>query len=200
MIKNIIFDIGNVLTLFAWKEYFASFGYDTETLEKLAKATVLSPAWSEYDKGTLPEEDIIKLFIENDPSVKKEISETLTCIRGLLIRCDYAIPWIKELKEKGLQVFYLSNFSWPAYRDCQDTIDFVPYTDGGIFSCKVNLIKPDAAIYRLLMEQYGLTPSECVFIDDTLRNVETAKALGMEGIQFQNLEQCKKELAVLLAP
>lgn len=197
MIKNVVFDIGNVLTLFAWREYFSSFGYDDETLEKLAKATVLSPAWLEYDKGAFSDEEIIKLFIANDPSIEKEILETLTCIKGLLIRCDYAIPWIQELKEKGLQVFYLSNFSRPAYRDCQDTIDFVPYTDGGIFSYRVNLIKPDAAIYQLLLEQYGLTASECVFIDDTLHNVEAAKALGMAGIQFKDLEQCKKELAAL---
>lgn len=199
MIKTVIFDIGNVLAGFAWEAFFSSFGYDAQTLERLGKATVLSPDWNEYDLGCLSDEEILHLFIENDPLVEKELRETLADFSGLLTRYDYAIPWIEELRERGYQVLYLSNFSEKALRECSAVLDFVPHTDGGIFSCKERLTKPDPAIYRLLLTRYGLLPEECVFLDDTPRNINAAEALGIHGIIFQSLSQAKSELEALLA-
>lgn len=197
MIKTIIFDIGNVLTIFSWKEHFASFGFDAKTQERLANATVLSDDWKEFDLGILSDEEIIDLFVENDPAIEKEIRHALTDAKGILTRCDYAIPWIKELKEKGCQVLFLSNFSEKILQECAHAMDFLPYMDGGVFSFKVNLIKPDPAIYKHLLGKYNLVPSECVFLDDTLANIEAAKALGINGIHFKDLEQAKEALATL---
>ena len=74
-------------------------------------------------------------------------------------------------------------------------MDFVPHLDGGIFSCKVHLTKPDPAIYKLILAQYNLTAEECVFIDDTLPNIKAAEALGIHGIHFTGLAQAKAALA-----
>lgn len=197
MIKTIIFDIGNVLTIFSWKAHFASFGFDALTQERLANATVLSDDWKELDLGILTDEEIIDLFVENDPAIEREIRQTLTDAKGLLTRCDYAVPWIKELKAKGFSVLFLSNFSQKILQECSHAMDFLSYIDGGVFSFKINLIKPDPAIYKHLLAQYHLVPSECVFIDDTLANIEAARALGIHGIHFKNLAQAKEELAVL---
>lgn len=197
MIKTVIFDIGNVLTRFSWQDYYASYGYDDATLEKLGKATVLNSDWNEYDLGNLSDDEILKLFIENDPSVERELRETLKDMGGVLQRCDYAIPWIEELKQKGYQVLFLSNFSEKALRDCVHALDFVPHMDGGIFSCKVHLIKPDPAIYKLLLRKYRLRPEECVFLDDTLINITAAVSLGINGIHFQNPSQAREALAAL---
>ena len=82
--------------------------------------------------------------------------------------------------------------------DCADALDFLNETDGAILSYQVKLIKPDPEIYRLLCSKYGLSASECVFIDDTAKNVEAARAEGMEGIVFRSLEQVKGELAAML--
>lgn len=198
MIKTVIFDIGNVLTQFSWQDYYASFGYNDATLEKLGKATVLNSAWNEYDLGNLSDDEVLNLFIESDPSVEKELRETLKDMGGVLKRCEYAIPWIEELKEKGYQVLFLSNFSEKALRDCAAALDFLPHMDGGVFSCKVHLIKPDPAIYKLLLQQYRLNPEECVFLDDTLVNITAAASLGINGIHFKNLAQAREELAALL--
>lgn len=197
MIKTVIFDIGNVLTAFSWQQHFASFGYPAEIVERLGKATVLSPQWNEYDLGNLSEEEILQLFIRNDPAIEKELTESLADAGGILKRCDYAIPWIEELRAKGYQTLFLSNFSEKALKDCAHAMDFVPHLDGGIFSCKVHLTKPDPAIYRLLLSQYNLTAEECVFIDDTLPNITAAESLGIHGIHFKELTQAKAALAEL---
>ena len=108
MITTVIFDIGNVLAGFAWKEYFLRFGYSEEIFQRLVKATVGNRSWQEHDRGALSDEEILNLFIENDPGIEKELRETLDNINGMLVRYDYAIPWIQELKEKGYRVLVLS--------------------------------------------------------------------------------------------
>jgi len=70
--------------------------------------------------------------------------------------------------------------------------------DGGIMSYMVHLAKPDPAIYQTLLDRYGLKAEECVFLDDTVRNVEAAQALGIAGIVVTSQEQAKKELETLL--
>lgn len=197
MIKTIIFDIGNVLTEFCWSKYFANFDYSEETLKKLVAATVLSDDWKEYDLGNLSDEKVLDLFIANDPSIEKELRESLRNVDGILEQCDYTIPWIEELKAKGYLVLYLSNFSEKVLRDCNRIMGFLPHMDGGILSCKVHLIKPDPAIYRLLLEKYDLLAEECVFLDDTPKNIEAAETLGIHGIVFENQTQARKELEKL---
>ena len=65
-------------------------------------------------------------------------------------------------------------------------------------SYTVHLAKPDPAIYQTLLDRYGLKAEECVFLDDTVRNVEAAQALGIAGIVETSQEQAKKELETLL--
>ena len=197
MVRNIIFDIGNVLVAFRWREYFKEFGYSQDVYERLCKATAMSPVWNEYDRGVWTEEEVLQAFIANDPEIEPQIRETLSNLKGLLVMYDYAVDWVKELKAKGYGVYYLSNYSWPAYRDCEEELAFIPHTDGGILSYREKVIKPDAAIYQLLMDRYGLKAEECVFLDDTEKNINGALAVGMKGIVFQNKEQAIKELQKL---
>lgn len=195
MIKNVIFDIGNVLTVFCWEKFFKSFGYSDEMVERIARATTKNPSWNEYDRGVLSDEEVLELFIRQDPEIEKELRIVNDNIGAILERCDYAIPWIEELHAKGFKVYYLSNFFKKAETECKAALDFIPYMDGGILSYKERLIKPDAAIYELLMERYNLVAEECVFIDDRADNCEAARKLGMQAVCFHDREQVLKELS-----
>lgn len=197
MIRTIIFDIGNVLTAFGWRDFMASFGFDPETEAKVCRATVESPFWCECDRGVLNDEEILNGFIRNDPSVEKELRRVYTDLHGIVTRLDYAIPWIRDLKQKGYRVLVLSNFSEKGWKENQDALDFMEYVDGGIISYRERLIKPDPAIYRLLLDRYGLKAEECVFLDDTADNVKAAEDMGMSGIVFKNREQALGELKKL---
>ncbi|MDE7257818.1 MAG: hypothetical protein K2N77_01060 [Lachnospiraceae bacterium] len=134
MITTIIFDIGNVLADFTWKEHFERFGYDAQMVERIAEATVKNPAWNEIDRGVMKEEDIIREFIAADPDIEEDIRKVLKNVETIVARNDYAIPWIQELKSKGYRTLYLSNFSEKAERECARALDFIPYMDGGILS------------------------------------------------------------------
>lgn len=197
MIRTVIFDIGNVLAGFEWREYFRNLGYEEGMVERLGKATVQSGNWNEYDRGCLTDEQIETLLAGNDPEIEEEIRRALRDLSGIVKRWDYAVPWIKELKQKGYQVLVLSNFSRKALRECWNALDFLPYVDGGILSFREKLIKPMPEIYSLLLDRYHLKPEECVFMDDTLINVEAARRAGIHAFRFENQEQAKAELAKL---
>lgn len=197
MIKTIIFDIGNVLAGFDWRGHYRSFGYDEAMVERLAQATVKSPAWQEYDRGVLSDEEILDLFIQNDPALEQDIRKVLASFSTLITRYDYAIDWIKKWKAKGYQVLVLSNYSDKGLKESWHSLDFLPYVDGGILSFREKLIKPMPEIYRLLLSRYGLRPEECVFLDDTPENVDAARREGIWGIRFENREQAETELEKL---
>ena len=93
---------------------------------------------------------------------------------------------------------HLSNFSYPAEHDCATELDFIPLTDGGILSYKEKMIKPDARIYELLTKRYELVPEECVFLDDTLRNIEAASVHGYKTIHFVDVKTGLSQLEELL--
>ena len=198
MIKNVVFDIGNVLAGFTWEKFYHSFGYSEEIFEKLANATVRNPFWNEMDRGKFTDEELLEGFIKNDPSVEKEIREVFENVEGMIQRYDYALPWIRELKAQGYHVYVISNFAHKAHEDCIKALDFLDELDGGILSYQVRLIKPSPEIYQLLCSRYDLKAGECVFIDDLEKNVEAARKEGMKGLVFENFDQAKKELARIL--
>ena len=194
MIKAVIFDIGNVLTDFAWKEMYKEKGLGGETFDRVAKATVQSPYWCELDRGIMTFSEVMDKFVSLDIEMEDEIRRVLADMHGIVTGRSYAVPWVCSLKEQGLQVYVLSNFSEKIWKECIDALEFYEFTDGGIISYKDHLIKPDPAIYQLLLDRYGLNPEECVFVDDLKDNVEAARKIGIHGIVFESYEQAKKAL------
>ena len=197
MINTIIFDIGNVLADFTWKEHYESFGYDDEMVARIAKATVGSPMWKESDRGVMKTEELIQAFVDSDPEIEQDICKVLDNVETMVSRNDYAIPWIRDLKSKGYRILYLSNFSEKAEKDCAGALDFIPHTDGGILSYQVKVIKPMPEIYELLIRRYDLVPEQCVFLDDTKVNLDGAEKFGIHTILFQNQAQAVEELRKL---
>ncbi len=194
MIRSIVFDIGNVLTDFRWREFLQDKGFDRAMVDRIARASVMSPYWNEFDRGEWEQDRIMEEFVKNDPEIERELHIAYDNIKGMVTPRAYAIPWIRELKAKGYGVYYLSNFSHKAYVECADALEFLPFTDGGILSFQDKVIKPEKEIYDLLLSRYGLKAEECVFLDDTLKNVEAARNYGFHGICFETKEQAEEEL------
>lgn len=197
-IKTVVFDIGNVLIDFSWREMFAERGYtDEKMVERMAKASVYSPEWSEFDRGILTYDQIIDSFVKNDPEIEADLRKALVSMEGMATPKETTVPMLKLLKAKHYQILVLSNFSEWALDGNKETMSFLKYVDGGILSYRDKVIKPGEEIYRLLMSRYDLQPEECVFIDDTAPNIDTAVRLGMHGIVYKSQEQMLNELRAL---
>ena len=200
MIKTIIFDIGNVLMDFNFQICFRAYAPDEETYQKIVKATVQSPVWAEFDRGVWTDEEILEGFIKNDPSIESILRNMFERLEGIIKQRDYAIPWIRELKDLGYQVLVLSNFPKKVYELFQNEMTFLQEVDGGILSYQDQVIKPDKEIYNLLISRYQLNPQECVFLDDLKDNIKTAKELGMHTVLFTTKEEAQDELRKLNVP
>lgn len=197
MIDTVIFDIGNVLMDFDYHPYVKRLLGDEETIERVNHAIFRSRLWDELDRGQDTDE-IFRKMVQTEPEYEKEIKLTFDRVGECMKRQEYAVPWIRELQKRDYRVLYLSNYSPHTMMANIDVLNFIPFMDGGIFSCDVKVNKPDPEIFRLLFEKYGLEPSECAFIDDDQRNIDTALSLGLNAIRFTGYHQARIELEDLL--
>lgn len=197
--KAIIFDIGRVLVDFDWDIFMRKlFRDDQKTIDAVTEAIWGDRRWVEFDRGILTDEEVIESFLTHGSGYEKEIRLTVERVGEVLVKRNTAIPWIKDLKSRGYQVFFLSNYSEFLRKSNPDVLDFLPLMDGGIWSDKVHLLKPDPEIYRCLLNKYHCSPEECVFIDDTEANVRGAEAVGIKAIQYTTYEETRRALEDLL--
>lgn len=194
-INTLIFDIGNVLVDFCWQDAVGRMKLDENIAKRLIDATIKSQTWNEFDRGILSEEELTEEFISNDPDIKDIILLFLNDYYKYIVKqYDYANEWIDSFIKKGYKVYFLSNFSERGHRVFAEDLNFLEKGDGAVLSYKVKLIKPDTAIYQLLIDMYDISPDEAVFIDDTAVNVLAAKSVGLNAITFTDREAVIEEL------
>ena len=198
MIKNIVFDISNVLAPFRFKEYLAEKGFDASMIKRIIKASAMTSYWTEFEKGKISYEEAMSGFISLDPDIALELHKAYDSCSGIMGKYDYTEGWINALKEAGFRLYCITNFTPAGYEQCYDCISFVEKFDGCVFSFREGVVKPDPEIYKRLLKRYDLKPEECAFIDDTEENVISARKLGMAGIVFTGYEDAAAKLAEIV--
>lgn len=118
-------------------------------------------------------------------------------IRGAI---DGTVEILRELREGGVPLYALTNWSAETYPVAEERFDFLGWFRGVVVSGREKLIKPDPRIYRLLLERFGVDPRQAVYIDDNPRNARAAGDLGMHGIHFTSPEHLRAELVALGLP
>lgn len=195
MIRNVVFDIGNVLVRFMPDVAMKQIGISEDRIDDVLQATVNSKWWTEMDRGFLPEEQLWQCMIEDAPQLEAEIRTFKEQGIDKVVRAfDYAADWMRGLKARGFHTYLLSNYP-KNFFECHSVsfFPFMPYIDGKIVSAYVEMIKPDPNIYRELLKTYELKADECVFIDDRRENIEAARQLGFRVILFESYEQAAAE-------
>lgn len=193
MIKNIIFDLGNVLIRFKPEE-FVNKNIKKEYREKFFNAVFKGQEWADLDRGVLEYSDAVKIFSEKIPECSSEIKKLFdNYILDVLEPIEKNIEIMKSLKGK-YKLFVLSNFHYPAFDYIFKNWEFFKYFDGKIVSGHCKLLKPEKEIYELLCSTYSLNPIECVFIDDTKANIEAAEKFGIKGIHLTDINILEEKL------
>lgn len=197
MIRNIVFDVGNVLVEYSWERMLEALHITGEAYDAVAKATALSPMWNELDRSLLSDEEILQGFINNAPEYEREIRLVWDNIPESIHCYDYSVEWVRKFRKKGYKTYILSNYSKRGYEVTKQELPFVADMDGVLFSYEVKLVKPEPEIYQTLLEKFQLKPEECVFLDDNEKNIIAAREAGIHAIHFKNKEQAEEELAKL---
>ncbi len=201
MIKNIVFDLGNVLISFRPSEFF-----DKKNYPENIKATILSDIfgskeWAMLDKGEINTTEAIEAIALKSSLKKEEIAHVFNLRTELMFPLDPNVKLLPELKKRGFRLYFLSNFPMDIFEEIKTGYYFFKYFDGGIISSEAKFSKPDSRIYEILLEKYSLIPKECLYIDDLKINVKAAEAAGMKGlVTFGSLEVYKElEKALILS-
>lgn len=197
--KNIIFDLGNVLYKFYPQEYLSQI-YDQKTYEDLMIIIFCSNEWDDLDEGKITINEAIDILTKANPQYAKELTQVLSSWSDMLEPINENVTVLRQLYEMGYPLYILSNFHIEAYeRVCREN-EFMSYFKGGIISAKEHVLKPSLEIFHLLLDRYHLKAEECLFIDDSYANIMAARELGMDGIQLNygvNLMEKLKERKII---
>lgn len=196
MIKNIIFDMGNVLIDFNPMQYVGELHLaNREEEEKVFKAAYLNFKSIYMDYGRITEEEFVNHVVEGiGEEYRDKIKELIINWHKYLTPIKGMEEIVKELKDKGYKIYLLSNAGFSQH-DYWDRIPASKYFDGKVVSCDVGEVKPFREIYEALYKKFNIKPEESFFIDDLIINVFGANRTGMEGYVFTgSAEDLRKEL------
>ena len=190
MIKNIIFDIGGVMFDDSTQNISNILNEDATELCK----KVYGESFMDCVLGNRDVFDYIETF-KNDNDYKKIkyiLSKDNLHISYPLMKLNY--NYISKLKDKGYNLYILSNISKEFYEYVNATIDINKTFDGGVYSYQENLVKPDRRIFELIINRYNLNKEETMFFDDKQKNIDAASDYGIKSVLFRTIEDIENNI------
>lgn len=194
MIRNIVFDLGNVLISFHPSEYLEKNNYPLIKRQIILSDVFWSKEWLLLDNGDLTPGEAIDSIAEKSSLTKQEIALIFNKRTAIMFSLDDTIKILPGLKEEGYMLYYLSNFPADIFDEVKRGYTLFEYFDGGIISADVHFSKPDPAIFNVFLEKYDLRTYECFYIDDIEENVIVAESIGMTGFFTAGSTDISKEL------
>ena len=191
---NIVFDLGNVLLRWDPRFLFTQY-FDDEAQMEWFLAHVCNHEWNlEQDRGRSFAE-----AVKHATSLHPDHAEAIAAYDArwhetLPHAIDGTVAIFKELVARDAPVYAITNWNGDKFRETKLRFPFLYNFRDIVVSGDERLLKPDPAIYRLLLGRNGLEASDCLFIDDSAANVKGAEAVGMKAHQFTSPENLRTTL------
>jgi putative hydrolase of the HAD superfamily len=183
-IKNVIFDFGQVIVYFKEKFMVDKYVDNKEDSSLLSEVIFDRLYWDRLDLGTITNEEVVSECKKRLPSRLHDLVDTI------YYNWIYNIPLIEGmedlllfLKKRGVKIYLLSNISRYLVSN-QDKFPIFDLFDGKVFSSELGIVKPDHRIFKYICDKYSLVPSETIFVDDNINNVNSGKDFGLLTYQF----------------
>ena len=197
--KNLIFDVGDVLIGYRWKEMLTDdFGLADEKAEMIGRRVFEDPVWADFDRGNLSVDELVDHYCGRWPEESATIRRFFYGDDLMATRREAVWDRVDKLKKKGYGIFILSNYSEYLFKKHTHGMPIPDMTDGGVISYQVGMIKPEEGIYKALLDKYGLDPAQCLFFDDRAENAIAAKELGMSAVTISSESMLLEELDKLI--
>lgn len=198
---NVVFDFGGVL--FEWQpqsmvgRLLPHRAPDAEAARALVVAFFESFGgdWSEFDRGTIEREPLAERIAQRTGLTRAEVHRVIDAVPHELRPVEGTVALLKRLHARGHALYFLSNMPAPYADHLEAAHDFLDHFRAGVFSARVKMIKPEAAIFAHAVQTFGIDPADTLFIDDVLHNAEAARAAGWQAVHFRDAAQCAVELA-----
>ena len=198
MIKNIIFDLGNVIINYNQKKIINNFTEKEEEIKYIYDEIFHAPEWTLMDLGDITNDEAIEIINKRNEFKYEKLTQEFLHEWNKKQHINRDIVEIaKILKNNGYNLFVLSNMANQTYEYFKND-EFFSLCTGIVISAHEHVKKPDEKVYRLLLDRYNLNAEECLFIDDddSGKNYETANKIGIKGrrIMPNQAEDVKKLL------
>ena len=193
-INTVVFDIGGVLIEWDPRHLYRKIFTSEEEMEWFL-ANICTYEWNVQQDGgklfSVATAELSAKYPEYSDKIAMYYGRWKEMLGGVL---KDTVEIFNELKSSGIRVYALTNWSHEAFPAAYERYDFMKQFDGIVVSGYEKLLKPDHAIYRVLMERYNVVPAESVYIDDNKVNANAAAELGFHAIHFQSAGQLRREL------
>ncbi|MBQ9301437.1 MAG: HAD family phosphatase [Clostridia bacterium] len=188
--KNVVFDVGCVLLAWEPEKYLPVLAPGAVNGKLTWDMLYCTPMWDRLDEGMVREEEVARHAARRagDESLWHQVMPAVQRFPELM-RVLPAAELIPRLHEMGKKVYVLSNYGFDSFARTEKRFSAVfSQMDGMVISGREKICKPDPRVYRILLERYGLSPAETVFIDDRPVNIEGARSVGMQGIVYTGMD------------
>lgn len=200
MMMNIVFDFGGVV--FRW--------HPPSLLarvwpQRVPDAAAVAAAffqnyggdWGAFDQGLIGAEETIARISARTGWPREEVAQVLRAVPEELQPQPDTVALIGQLRAAGHRLFYLSNMPEPYADELERRHPLDRWFEAGVFSGRVKHSKPQAEVFNLAIERFGVAPESCLFLDDHPANVEAARALGWQALHFTTAEAARAELRAM---
>ncbi len=183
MIKNIIFDIGNVILKFN-RDFLLSHFYQGDEYELLKEKLFFD--WEKLDEDLLTLEQYKHNVLNSPPPhLHGPAVAVLDNWEYFMRYSEGIIPLIQDLKNQGYKLYVLSNMT-RHFIAREYKFPIFTYFDGIVYSAPIKMVKPNPEIYEFILKKYSLMPEECLFIDDIEKNLATAARFNIKTFLFKD--------------
>ena len=197
-IKAVVFDYGNVLLewnpRYVYQRYFPN---DPEGMEDFLKEIDFMEWNVQQDKGRTFAEGVVALskqFPHHAHLIQAYHDHWIDSVGEAYWE---TVDLIHQLKEKGFPIYGLSNWSAETFPYAREKFNFFELFDDMVISGAVGFVKPEPEIFQILLAKIGRPAEECLFIDDSLPNIQQANTMGFQTIHFVSPSQLRDTLVQL---
>ena len=194
---NVVFDIGNVLVPWEPRALYRKI-FATEAEVEWFITHVCNSAWNlEQDRGRSFAEGVAELTARFPEHADAIAAYDLRWHETVLGPIDGTVEILEDLRQRGTPLYAITNFNQDKFRETLERFSFLGAFRDIVVSGDARVLKPDPAIYQVLLERNGLDAASCVFIDDSEKNVRGAEAVGMKAIHFTTPDALRTALVAL---
>ncbi|PZF75591.1 HAD family phosphatase [Aestuariivirga litoralis] len=194
---NVVFDIGNVLVHWEPRALYRKI-FATEDEVEWFITHVCNSDWNiEQDRGRSFGEAVALLSRRFPEHAEAIAAYDLRWHETVLGPIEGTVAILAELQQRGVPLYAITNFNQDKFQETVTRFPFLSTFRDIVVSGDERLLKPDPAIYRVLLDRNGLAAPDCVFIDDSLKNVRGAEDVGMKAIHFTSPGELRRDLAAL---
>ncbi len=199
--KQLVFDFGGVL--FEWQpprliqRELPHLAPDEATAKALAEKFFQSYSgdWAEFDRGTVTTPDLVQRITKRTGLAAADVQRVVDGVPRELQAVPETVGLLQRLRDAGRGLYFLSNMPKPYASHLEQAHACVSWFRDGVFSARVGMIKPEAAIYQLAATQFGHAPQDLVFMDDHWPNVLAAREQGWNALHFSTAAQAEAEIS-----